>query len=99
MCSRTQSVSIGSHYDKLITLLLFMVLMFEWVLKFRIWVLTVMIGTRIYWILVIDGYLFSRVYSMMYLVLVPSFLNSYGARRPGNRLKLYTYSVSQSILL
>ena len=30
-----------------------MVLMFEWVLKFRIWVLTVMIGTYVYGILVI----------------------------------------------
>ena len=39
-----------------------MVLMFEWVLKFRIWVLTVMIGTYVYGILVIDGYLCSRVY-------------------------------------
>ena len=45
-------------YDELTTLLLlFMVLMFEWVLKFRIWVLTVIIGTYVYGILVIDGYL------------------------------------------
>ena len=35
----------------------FMVIMFEWVLKFRIWVLTVIIGTYVYGILVIDGYL------------------------------------------
>ena len=42
-------------YDKLITLLIFIVFMFEWVLKFRIWVLTVMIGTCIYGLLVIDG--------------------------------------------
>ena len=48
----------------LITLLLFMVLMFEWVLGFRMWVLTVIIGTCIYGILVIDGYLYSRVYSI-----------------------------------
>ena len=33
-----------------------MVLMFEWVLKFRIWVLTVIIGTYVYGILVIDGW-------------------------------------------
>ena len=47
-------------YDKLITLLiLFMVLKVEWVLKFRIWVLTVIIGTYVYGILVIDGYLCS----------------------------------------
>ena len=41
-----------------------MVLMFEWVLKFRIWVLTVIIGTYVYGILVIDGYLCSRVYGI-----------------------------------
>ena len=35
--------------------------MLEWVLKFRVWVLTVMIGTCIYGILVIDGYLCSRI--------------------------------------
>ena len=34
-------------------------LIFEWVLKFRIWVLTVMISTCIYGVLVFDGYLFS----------------------------------------
>ena len=53
-------------YDELITiLLLFMVLIFEWVLKFRIWMLTVIIGTYVYGILVIDGYLCSRVYGML----------------------------------
>ena len=53
-------------YDELITiLLLFTVLIFEWVLKFRIWVLTVMIGTCIYGKLVIDGYLCSRVYGKL----------------------------------
>ena len=41
-----------------------MVLMFEWVLKFRIWVLTVILGTYVYGILVIDGYLCSRVYGI-----------------------------------
>ena len=58
-------------YEELITLLLlFMVLafewvlMFEWVLKFRIWVLAVVIGTYVYGILVIDGYLCSRVYGI-----------------------------------
>ena len=51
-------------YDELMTSL--MVLMFEWVIKFRIWVLTVIIGTYVYGILVIDGYLCSRVYGMSY---------------------------------
>ena len=45
-------------YDELITLV-FMVLMFEWVSKFRVWVLTVIIGTYVYGILVTDGYLCS----------------------------------------
>ena len=45
-------------------MLLFIVLMFEWVLKFRIWVLAVIIGTYVYGILVIDGYLCSRVYGI-----------------------------------
>ena len=39
-----------------------MVLMFEWVLKFRMSVLIVIIGTYVYGILVISGYLCSRVY-------------------------------------
>ena len=43
-----------------------MVLMFEWILKFRIWVLIVIIGTYVYGILVIDGYLCSPVYSIYY---------------------------------
>ena len=52
-------------YEELSTLLiLFMVLMFEWVLKFRMWVLTVIIGTCVYGILVIDGYLCSQVYGI-----------------------------------
>ena len=39
-------------------------LIFEWVLKLRIWVLIVIIGTYVHGILVIDGYLCSRVYGM-----------------------------------
>ena len=40
------------------------VLMFAWVLLFRKLVATALIGTYIYKILVIDGYLYSRVYGI-----------------------------------
>ena len=40
------------------------VLIFEWILKFRIWVLTVMIGTCVYGVLVIYEYVCFRVYGI-----------------------------------
>lgn len=36
--------------------------MFAWVLLFRKWPVTFLIGTYIFRVLVIDGYLYSRVY-------------------------------------
>ena len=40
------------------------VLLFAWLLLFRKWITTGLIGTYIHRVLVIDGYLYSRVYSM-----------------------------------
>ena len=40
------------------------VLLFAWVLLFREVVVTMLMGTNIYGVLVIDGYLYSRIYGM-----------------------------------
>ena len=54
---------------ELVTLVLIIlwVLLFAWVLLFRKWIETGLMGTYVHRVLVIDGYLYSRVYGIFIL--------------------------------